>query len=360
MAHFKSISTPAGTTIPLSLKVAITSGPARRFLVGWPRIQSIEVLAGKTLDRLAIAEQRLREGEIMVDVATARSVGDSAQIREWRSGSQAERFAVVSSLSQPASSDPWPDIPELAADTARDWLLPPIFQRLQRGETEILTELRLAAILFLRFSGIDYDQDDEAGEKLDAYVRWVQTVLARYEAYLLQLTVSQEGGYFYTTFGAPLAHEDDPARAIEAALELRSSTSDLDYIRDMQIGIHRGQVRTGAYGGADRRIYGAFGPEIDIAALLMARAEPGQILVSARILNSVGVAYDFQELGSISLPGEKQLVPAFVVRAKQPDKSPDFLKGRSLAPMVGRAVESGCSDRTPTRSAQRAQGQCDY
>jgi class 3 adenylate cyclase len=339
MTHFESVSTPAGTAIPFGLKVAVTSGPARRFLVGWPRIQSIEVLAGKTVDRLAIAEQRLREGEIMVDAATAAQLGDNAQIRERRLGSQGEQFAVVTGLSQPAPPAPWSDIPELATDTARDWVLPPVFQRLQRGETKILTELRPAAVLFLKFSGIDYDQDDEAGEKLKAYIGWVQAVLARYEAYLLQLTVSQEGGYFYTAFGAPLAHEDDPARATAAALELQSPPPDLKYIRDVQIGISRGQVRAGDYGGTARRIYAVFGPEVDIAALLMARAEAGQIRVTARIVNSVGAAYGFQEMGSISLPGEKQPVPAFAVQARQPLKSPDFLKGRPLAPMVGRAVE---------------------
>jgi class 3 adenylate cyclase len=339
MTQFKTISTPAGTTIPFSLKVAVTSGPARRFLVGYPTIQSIEVLAGKTLDRLATAEQQLHQGEITVDAASVAQLGDNAQIRDRRAGSQGEQFAVVTSLNQPISPVPWPAIAELSAETACNWLLPPVFQRLQRGETEILTESRLCAVLFLKFRGIDYDQDVEAGEKLDAYVRWVQTVLARYEAYLLQLTVSQEGGYFYTAFGAPLAHEDDPARAIAGALELQSPPPNLNYIRDVQIGINRGQMRAGAYGGTARRIYGVFGPEVGIAAMLMARAEPGQILVTARIVNSVGATYAFQELGSISLPGEKQLVPAFAVRAKQPRKPPDFLKGRPLAPMVGRAVE---------------------
>ena len=37
-----------------------------------------------------------------------------------------------------------------------------------------LAELRPSVALFLKFSGIDYDNDEDAGRKLDAYVRWLQ------------------------------------------------------------------------------------------------------------------------------------------------------------------------------------------
>ncbi len=50
---------------------------------------------------------------------------------------------------------------------------------------------------------------DEAGNKLDAYIRWVQSVFAKYEAYLLQITIGDKGSYLYTLCGAPTAHEDD-------------------------------------------------------------------------------------------------------------------------------------------------------
>ena len=55
--------------------------------------------------------------------------------------------------------------------------------------TLILTELRPAVALFLRFGGLDYDTDPAAPERLDAYLRWVQQVIVRYEGVLLQLTV---------------------------------------------------------------------------------------------------------------------------------------------------------------------------
>ena len=64
----------------------------------------------------------------------------------------------------------------------------------------------------LRFGGIDFDGDDDAGSKLDAYIRWVQSILARYEGNMLQLTIGDKGCYLYASFGAPVTHGDDPRR----------------------------------------------------------------------------------------------------------------------------------------------------
>ena len=56
MLPFATVRTPAGTPIHLAIKVAVTAGPARRFVVGDPDIQLIDVLAGRTLDHVASAE----------------------------------------------------------------------------------------------------------------------------------------------------------------------------------------------------------------------------------------------------------------------------------------------------------------
>jgi CheY-like chemotaxis protein len=48
MAQFEAVTTPAGTAFQLSIKVAAVTGSVRRFLVGDPAIQTIEVIAGQT------------------------------------------------------------------------------------------------------------------------------------------------------------------------------------------------------------------------------------------------------------------------------------------------------------------------
>ena len=61
--RLQAFATPSGKRFPIGVKVAVTTGPARRFLVGDPETYVIEVLAGKTVDRLANAGTLAGRGE---------------------------------------------------------------------------------------------------------------------------------------------------------------------------------------------------------------------------------------------------------------------------------------------------------
>jgi CheY-like chemotaxis protein/class 3 adenylate cyclase len=50
MRQFSAVRTPDQNTFSLAVKISAVAGPVRRFLVGDPQIQNIEVLAGRTLD----------------------------------------------------------------------------------------------------------------------------------------------------------------------------------------------------------------------------------------------------------------------------------------------------------------------
>ncbi|MEZ4716872.1 MAG: hypothetical protein R2851_12410 [Caldilineaceae bacterium] len=119
---------------------------------------------------------------------------------------------MLAALHDPAPATPWAplDGAHLHEDQVRPWLLP-VYARLRSGQGEFLAELRPTVALFVRFQGIDYDHDPEAGDKLDGYIRWVQTTVARYDGTLIDLNIGDKGSYLYINFGAPLAHEDGAA-----------------------------------------------------------------------------------------------------------------------------------------------------
>ena len=96
--------------------------------------------------------------------------------------------------------------------------------------------------VFLRFAGIDYDDDDDAIAKLDDFVRRAQQIMAGYGGNVLQLTLGDKGAYLYGVFGSPVAHEDDAARAAAAALELR----DLERSTEARGDPDRGDPRSAA------------------------------------------------------------------------------------------------------------------
>lgn len=320
MKGFASITIPAARRdgpaiqVSLAMKAAVAVGTARRFVVGDPKLQRIDVLAGTTLDRLAAGEHHANKGEVVVDQATAEAVGDLS-ICEWREDHETgERFAVVEEVDSAITLNHLSPFAEtLSQETVKDWLLPPVYERLRRGQGDFLAELRPAVSVFVRFGGIDYDDDEAAGEKLDAYIRWAQNALAEYDGYLLQLTVGDKGSYLMSTFGAPVAHENDAVRAVSAALKLVDTPAHLSFIQNVQIGIAMGRTRAGAYGGTARRTYGVMGDEVNLAARLMQGAPVGQILVSEGVRQATGNLFNWESLPPMRVKGKAE--PVHVARA---------------------------------------------
>ncbi len=340
MSQFSRVEIPPNITISLAMRAAVVSGPVRRFLVGDPAIQIIDVLAGATLDHLAMLEKQARPGEVIAGGDTLGQVDSLVKTLEWRADANTGReHAVVSELASPVETASWPTrLPDLSEEQTRSWILPPVYEKLKAGQGEFLAEIRPAAALFLKFIGLDYDQDDTAGRKLDAFIRWVQNVLVRYEGCLLQLTTGDKDTYLYAVFGAPLAHDDDAARAVAAAIELQSPPPELSFISEVQIGISQGRMRTGAYGSPARRTYGVLGDEVNVAARLMANAEPGQILISKRVADAVSRDYHLLDLQSIRVKGKRDPMPVSVVLNRQ-RSSPRSPSAQFETPLVGRDDE---------------------
>jgi class 3 adenylate cyclase len=105
----------------LWLKVAVTTGPARRFVVGDPAIRYFDALAGATITRLARAEHLAGRGEVMLDVETADVHVGHLDLGEWRTAENGERFVVVQALMKeqaPRASD---GSFSVEAETLRPW-----------------------------------------------------------------------------------------------------------------------------------------------------------------------------------------------------------------------------------------------
>lgn len=324
----------------LALKVSIVTGPARRFAVGDPTIQLLDTLAGSTISRLADAEHLAGRGEVLVDQATTGVLEHVITLGEWRAAQNGERFATVRDFHLPAILSTSPHETEnLPSEILRPWLLPATFEREQCGLGVFLTELRPVTALFLRFGGIDYDADEQAGDKLNALITRVQAILARCEGALLQLNIGDKGSYGYAAFGAPVVHENDAHRALNTALELRSMAAELPFIEGVQIGVSRGVMRSGAYGGTTRRTYGVLGDEVNLAARLMQVAAPAQIIVSGRVQTATAGAFIFESLPALKVKGKNQPVTAFLLHQVAKNRNYRLLDPFYTLPMVGRQAE---------------------
>jgi CheY-like chemotaxis protein/class 3 adenylate cyclase/predicted metal-dependent HD superfamily phosphohydrolase len=347
MSRFTTIVTPAGTSVSLAIKVAVAAGPVRRFLIGDPAVQTMEVIAGRTLDELARAEHHAGPGEVVVCASVAEPAGTRLGVAEWRRDEETgQRFGVVSGLATAVARQPWPELPpgSLPDELCRPWLAPAVSRRLSAGARQFLAELRPAVALFLSFRGIDYDSDDRAGEKLDAFFRWAQAVVHRREGTLIQLTVGDKGSYLYAAFGAPVAHEDDEVRAVQAAQELERPPAEIRFITSIQIGLAKGRARTGAYGSPAQRTYGVLGDRTNVAARLM-QAAAGGILCDEAVFNGARLEIDFQPLSAIKVKGKTQPIPVYRPKGTRHGAilSPAAIQARidALAPAEQLALKAG-------------------
>jgi len=235
---------------------------------------------------------------------------------------------------EPVSPQPWIELRKdiLTEDQCRPWILPAVYEQARSGARGYLSEFRTAAALFLSFTGIDYDHDQAAGQKLDQFTRWVQTVVAQYDGSVLQLTMGDKGSYLYAVFGAPIAHNDDAIRAVYAALALQDVPAEFNWIKDVKIGVTQGQMRTGTYGGSSRRTYGAQGDKVNLAARLMQAAEYG-VVCDRAIYLATQARLGFEQLVPVTVKGVQDPVEIF-----RPTGEKIRLE-RKHVPMVGRLSE---------------------
>lgn len=302
----------------VGIKAAIASGMVRRFLVGDPSLQQIEVIAGDPLDRMALAEALALRGEIVLSRDALELVADRVQVAETRASESGDhQVSVVGHFADAPSATPWPDFSDEQQrhleQLSRPWLLPSVHTRLTSGQSEFLAEIRAISALFLHFGGIDYDRDDAAGAKLDAVVRWAQSIFSFHEGSLLHVTIGDKGSYLNGTFGAPLAHDNDASRAVSAAVELVTSRPPkLAFVSEVGAGLARGVMFAGAIGSSMGRVYGTSGAAANRAARLMQATTLDTVWCDEASAYAARLHWNFQTLTAIRVKGVEDELPVLV------------------------------------------------
>ena len=167
----------------------------------------------------------------------------------------------------------------------------------------------------------------------------------RYEGTIAQL----QGDAMVAFFGAPVAHEDDPDRAVRAALDMVAAidefarqlkaTDGIDF--RIRAGISSGPVVVGNVGTDLRYEYTALGDAMNVAARMQAEAEPGSVLITASTHRLVADAFETEDIGEIAVKGKTDPVHAYRVLAPKavPLRKRGLERAGLESPMVGRDHE---------------------
>jgi class 3 adenylate cyclase len=173
-------------------------------------------------------------------------------------------------------------------------------------------------------------------------------VVARYEGTIARIL----GDALLIYFGAPVAHEDDPVRAIRAALDL------LDVVREvgpeldsrygvrlqMRVGIHTGPVVVGELGGIPvgglASEYVALGDAMNLAARIESTAQPMTVYVSDDTYRLAAPLFTWEDRGSFELKGKREPVHLWQAVGRRTGQTTSLRGFVGLeAPMVGRDGE---------------------
>jgi class 3 adenylate cyclase len=185
------------------------------------------------------------------------------------------------------------------------------------------------------------DAEDWTAMMNEAFDLMSQAVF-RYEGTIAQL----QGDAMVAFFGAPIAHEDDPDRAVRAALDMvaaidefarqLSATHGIDF--RIRAGINTGPVVVGNVGTDLRYEYTALGDAMNVAARMQAAANPGAVLITASTHRLVANAFETEDIGEIEVKGKTEAVHAYLVRAPKavPGRRRGLERAGLQSPMVGR------------------------
>ncbi|HEU5346696.1 MAG TPA: adenylate/guanylate cyclase domain-containing protein [Ktedonobacterales bacterium] len=248
---------------------------------------------------------------------------------------------------------------------------------LDAHELEETEQRRIVTVLFA-----DLANSTALAEALDA--EEMRAILADFFA-AMSHEIHRHGGSvekyigdaIMAVFGLPIAHEDDPIRAIRAAFDMQASlrelnaalasddggadTLDADGARPqlaLRIGINTGEVAAAA-SPREGQDFLITGDPVNVAARLQQLAAPGSILVGPRAYRSARGLAEFKQAPAVPLRGKSRTVEIWEAVGllgdrKAPAPRPRGLEG-APTPLVGRETEMALLDAVAQRALRERQ-----
>jgi class 3 adenylate cyclase/predicted ATPase len=192
---------------------------------------------------------------------------------------------------------------------------------------------------------IEHLDPEEARRIIDPALQLMMDAVHRYEGYVAQAL----GDGIFALFGAPIAYEDHPQRALYAALRMQEEMRHYaDTLRTkgsppllMRIGVNTGEVVLRSIRKDDLHAdYVPVGHSTNLAARMEQLAAPGSILVTAYTHNLTDGYFAFKSLGQTQIKGVEEPLTIYEVLGAGPLRTRlQVSTRRGLARFVGRQGE---------------------
>jgi class 3 adenylate cyclase/tetratricopeptide (TPR) repeat protein len=183
---------------------------------------------------------------------------------------------------------------------------------------------------------------EEWAEVMNRVFETMTAPIQRFDGTLARLM----GDAIFAFFGAPVAHEDDPHRAVSAGLAIveamhayQASAGGADGALDVRVGINTGPVVVGEVGSEQRTEYTAMGDAVNVAARMEQTAEPGTVHITDETYRLVRERFEVAPALDVTVKGKTEPVTAYRVLGPRATPGAARALGAAHAPLVGRDRE---------------------
>lgn len=315
--------------VDLRMSIGIHSGSYDVFFVGDPASHRELLLAGPAVSELVAMEALAEAGQIGLSAATAALLPASCRGEDMPGAPTPGAHLLRSAPTLPEGVTPEPTEPTDVSSAVP----PQIRAHLTEAHGE--SEHRSVSVAFVEFSGIDEVLREQgafaATTALDEVVRNVQAACLAHEVTFFETDVAKDGGKFMLTAGAPRSIGEDSERLLRTARDIVDRAG----VLPLRIGVNRGSVFAGDFGPDFRRTYSIKGDAVNLAARLMAKSAPGDVLATDDVISRSRTFVRTERLEPFAVKGKSRPVHA--------SRVVELVEGRAAtranAPFTGRRNE---------------------
>jgi class 3 adenylate cyclase/tetratricopeptide (TPR) repeat protein len=324
LRHVGRIATSAGP-VTLRMSVGVHSGTFHFFLVG--DVHRELIVAGPGVTTTVEMEAAADAGEILLSPQTA-------AILDARHTGAIKGDGVL--LRTPPETAFQPAAPVGSVDDLDLTACIPLELREVLHSGSLEPEHRAASIGFVEFMGTDDLLAREGAAAVAAAIGDIVTLAEeaarRHEISFHESDIARNGGRILLVAGAPRSTGADEERCLLAVRAVAAYEGPLG----VRCGVNRGHIFAGLLGPPYRRTFSIKGDAVNLAARLMGKAAPGQVLTTAAVLDRSRTPFQTTALPPFMVKGKAKPVEAFAVGAQErAAAAPEADAG----PLIGRELE---------------------
>jgi predicted ATPase/class 3 adenylate cyclase len=311
---------PSGETVTLHAILAF--GPCRTAEIGTRGLR-LHVTIGSGLADLQSASTARAKGQLLVSPAARAALGEAATLQSV--GADAVVVTSLRGVGEPRPLTIAPLGPEARARLLA--LVPlPIASRLDRRLLDWTAELRRVTVVFIALPGLDHAAPD-ALPRLEAVFAAAAPKIQQQDGFIQQLRIDESGAHLLVLFGIPpVAHPDDPVRAVRCAIEVRDALRTIG--QRTSIGVATGRLFCGLIGNDTFRAWTIYGEAVNLAARLKG-VQGGAIQCDEATVRGARNSVLFAPVGRSQVRGMGLNVPVWTPGRQDRAEGDELMHGRA-------------------------------